>query len=150
MLTLALAPSQFFASHAYLHMFQNFTAVVVSPALKPPPAHIPFVLTSDCVPRSTSSASSSSSGGSSNVPVITMTAGDTCTVSVTRTDVHTSPLSQRDNNNSDSASAGMLSHPAHDHLWARLRGPSIIFIDLNEVDAMPGFWTADVSLQRAL
>jgi hypothetical protein len=67
-----------------------------------------------------------------------MTAGDTCTVSVTRTDVHTSPALER-------ASSDRLRSPAaHDQLWARLRGPSVIFVDLNEVDGSPGSWTADV------
>jgi hypothetical protein len=71
-----------------------------------------------------------------------MTAGDTCTVSVARTDVHTSPSSQQ--RGADDAGTHLLSPPAHDHLWARLRGPSVLFIDLIEADASPGTWTADV------
>ena len=66
-----------------------------------------------------------------------MTAGDTCTITVTRTDVRPSP----------GAAAGadqLQSHPAHDHLWARLRGPSIIYVDLNEVEDNHGSWTAEV------
>ena len=120
--------------------------MIVSPAFKPPPSRIPFALTSDCVPRSRASATfdtSSSSSISGIVPVITMTAGDTCTVTVTRTDVRPSPRSPRDG--AAAAEADQLqSHPAHDHLWARLRGPSIIFVDLNEVDNSPGSWTAEV------
>jgi hypothetical protein len=70
-----------------------------------------------------------------------MTAGDTCTVSVTRTDALESPSQQR---NSDTAREELQLPPAHDHLWARLRGPSFIFVDLRETDGQPGTWTADV------
>ena len=125
---------------AILLRLQNFTALIVSPAFKPPPARIPFALTSDCVPRSPASAAFDASSSGSNAPVITMTAGDTCTVTVTRTDV--SP-SARDGA-AAAATDQLQSHPAHDHLWARLRGPSIIYVDLNEVDGSPGSWTAEV------